>query len=257
VVAEFELTKGNRLRLARAFRHCPRVDLSIDCVVEGQMGSAFVDDPREPTAFRVSQGSFYYFAGEARSVAGREMMGSLLPSALLMPSPPEWIEVAKEVYGAGLQELGRYSFSSVGLSLQHLERLLSQSRFRDAIRPIDGTLAAQFRGEKEGLIDLSMFDSAADFVARGVGFYLPAEGNVAAAAYSSLVCSKGIEVSIFVRPEYRQCGLATALGCRLAIHCLERGLEPHWDAANLESCRLAERLGYRRSGTYLAYYREE
>ena len=40
-----ELTKANRLRLGRAFRHNPRVDCAIDCVLEAQMGQAFMDDP--------------------------------------------------------------------------------------------------------------------------------------------------------------------------------------------------------------------
>jgi len=35
---ELELTKMNRLKIARAFRDVPRVDMSIPCVVEGQMG---------------------------------------------------------------------------------------------------------------------------------------------------------------------------------------------------------------------------
>jgi hypothetical protein len=39
---EYPLTKANRLRLARAFVKVPRVDLSIDCVLEGQMDAALL-----------------------------------------------------------------------------------------------------------------------------------------------------------------------------------------------------------------------
>ena len=106
-------------------------------------------------------------------------------------------------------------------------------------------------------MDLTAFDSAQDFVARGVGFCLEMEGRVGAAAYSSLVCSRGTEVSIFVEDKYRERGVATALAGKLALYCLMRGGKRHWDAANLESCKLAEKLGDRRSGTYTAYYREE
>jgi hypothetical protein len=51
---ELELTKTNRLTLARAFKNNKRVDTSIDCVIEGQMGRAFVDDLHEPTAYRIT-----------------------------------------------------------------------------------------------------------------------------------------------------------------------------------------------------------
>ncbi len=253
---KLDLTQANRLKVAQVFRHNPRVDLSIECVIEGQMGAVFVDAPQAPAVYRIVHGPFWYFAGQARSAAGREMVGGLPAYTLLMPSPADWIEVAKEVHGANLIEFGRYSFASDGLARERLEKLLSRSKFRDALEPIDVELAARFKGDTENFVDLSAFDSAEDFAARGVGFCLRIGERVVAAAYSSLVCSKGIEVSIFVEPKHRERGIATALGSKLALYCLERGLEPHWDAANAESCKLAAKLGYRRSGTYMAYYRE-
>lgn len=45
---ELELNKTNRLKLARVFRNHKRVDSSIDCVIEGQMGKAFVNDITHP-----------------------------------------------------------------------------------------------------------------------------------------------------------------------------------------------------------------
>ena len=53
---------------------------------------------------------------------------------------------------------------------------------------------------------------------------------------------------------FRRQGLATALASALLLWCLERGLEPHWDAANPESVRLAKKIGYQFSGSYTAYY---
>ena len=257
MITELTLTKSNRLKLAQAFRHNPRVDISIECVVEGQMGTVFVDAPQNPTVYRIVLGPFWYLAGEAKSTAGHEMVKDLPAYTLLMPSPADWVQVAQEIYGTRLLEFSRYSFVADGLSLDHLLKLLNQSRYREAIKPIDVALAAQFRQDAKGCVDLSAFDSAEDFVTRGVGFCLPIGEDVVAAAYSSLVCSQGIEVSVFVEQKYRECGIATALASKLALYCLERGWEPHWDAANLESCKLAEKLGYRRSGAYTAYYREE
>jgi hypothetical protein len=64
---ELELTKINRLKIAHAFREVPRVDMSIACVVEGQMGQAFVDDLAQPSIYHVVIGPFHYFAGTAVS----------------------------------------------------------------------------------------------------------------------------------------------------------------------------------------------
>ena len=41
---ELELNKANRLKLSRIFRNHKRVDFSLECVIEGQMDKAFVDD---------------------------------------------------------------------------------------------------------------------------------------------------------------------------------------------------------------------
>jgi len=253
-MVEFALTKAHRIRLARAFRASQRVDISIDCVVEGQMGQAFVDDAHNPTAFVMQLGVFCYLAGEAKSPAGRAMMESQSPPKLLMPSPPEWIETAQEIHGDRLFEITRYSFSSEHLSIEHLERLLRDSPFRGQAQRIDAAIAARALADPDGVVDVSQFDSAEDFVERGVGFCLLDGETIVGAAYSSLVCSKGIEISLFVLPAYRRRGVATTLGSMLVKYCLKSRMDPHWDAANPESCKLAEKLGYAGTGTYEAYF---
>lgn len=107
---------------------------------------------------------------------------------------------------------------------------------------------------QDHFVELSDFDSPEDFVQRGVGFYLERRGRVAGAAYSSLVCSKGIETSIFVREEHRRQGMATILACNLLQWCIENNAEANWDAANAASCGLAEKLGYTQTGGYEAHY---
>jgi len=256
-VIELGLNKGNRIKFARAFRNCKRVDLSIDCVIEGQMGKAYADDPENPAAFKMGVGPFAYFAGDARSPGAREMIKDLSSYPLLMPSAPGWIDLAKEVHGEKLALFPRYSFSSQHLSLGHLDHLLANSPFKDAIKRIDTAAAGEALAIQDGVLDLSDFDSAEDFVERGTGFRLMDHDSVMGVAFSSLVCSKGIEVSIFVFPEHRRKGVALALGSKLLKWCLEHHMDPHWDAANPESCTLAEKLGYVQTETYNAYYLRE
>src|SRR5574339_289278 len=128
---EVELTKTNRLQVARVFQKNKRVDYSIDCVIEGQMGKAFVDNLADPAAYRITVGPFWYCAGEAHSPGGYEMMRNFPAYALLMPSPADWLEVAKEIFGERLQPFTRYSFVPDRISTHHLEHLLDQSLYRD------------------------------------------------------------------------------------------------------------------------------
>lgn len=250
---EYPLTPHNRIRLARAFGPVPRVDLSIDCVLEAQMGHALADDLERPTAFKIELGPFCYFAGEPDGPGGRDLLAGLAPYTFLMPSAPGWIAAAQERYGARLAGMDRYQFDGAGLAGAHLGQLLAASRFAGEVRPMDLAFASELWGQ-DHFVDLSTFTSAADFVERGVGFYVKKRGQVAGAAYSSLVCSRGIEVSLYVTEDYRRQGMATALAARLLLWCVEHHAVANWDAANPPSCRLAEKLGYAPAGTYRAHY---
>ncbi len=251
---ELELTKANRLRLARAFRDHKRVDLSIDCVIEGQMGRAFADDPAAPSAYRITVGPFWYFAGDPRCPGGRLVMRGFPAYNLLMAPSAGWLELAQEMISAPLRAFPRYSYSSASLSAGHLSALLERTGHQQRVIAIDQDIAASLTGRAESFLELSDFDSIPDFLERGLGFTMLDGDRVMGVAYSSLVCSRGIEVSIYIEEPYRRQGVATALGARLLLESLKRGLRPNWDAANPESCKLAEKLGCTFVETYNAYY---
>jgi GNAT superfamily N-acetyltransferase len=251
---EFELTKANRLKIARAFRFNPRVDFSIDCAIEGQFGKVFVDNLAEPTTYGLTVGPFWYFAGDAQSAGGRQFMQGFPAYHILMPSPPAWIDLARELYGEHLKAFPRYSMSAAHLSADHLTQLWGGSSQRYRFLPLSLDLARQVAEQADSYLDLSDFDSVADFVERGLGYVALDQDKVMGVAYSSLVCSQGIEVSVFVDEAYRQRGVATALSSRLLLTCVQQGLRPNWDAANPESVKLAQKLGYVYLKTYEAYY---
>jgi GNAT superfamily N-acetyltransferase len=247
---ELELNKANRLRLAEAFRHNKRVDYSIDCIIEGQLGRALVDDPARPTAYAINIGPFWYFAGDADSPGGRALLAEYPPYNLLMPSPPAWVAAAREIFGDRLVTSPRYSFAAESLSEAHLSALLDASPHRDYVARVDPALLVH----PDNYVDIADFDSADDYLERAVAYTMRDGERLAGAAYAQLVCSRGIEVSIFIGEPYRQRGIATALSAALLLECVRRGPRPNWDAANLESCGLAEKLGYTPAGTYESYY---
>lgn len=248
---EYPLTKINRINLAKAFRNVPRVDISIECVLENQMGKAYVDNVEDPSAYKIMVGPFFYLAGDVLGEGGQVMLKEIEPYNLFMASSVGWVEEAKKLYGERLISFERYSFSSVNLSYKNLQWLCQSSAHE--IKKIDMTLLEKVWGH-DHFIDISDFDSPSDFMGRGIGYYAEKNGEVIGAAYSSLVCNQGIEISLFVSEHHRRQGIATALSANLVRWCLENKVDAHWDAANPESCRLAEKLGYISAGTYQAYY---
>lgn len=253
MITEYPLTKSNRIRLAQVFRNVPRVDISIECVLEDQMGFAYVDNAEQPSAYLIRIGPFHYFAGDVSGAGAQEMLKGFPPYNLFMSASAGWAEAFKGFYGERFITIERYSFSSDNLSLEHVTKLCQASKFAQEVKQMDVALLERLKG-KDHFIDVSDFESSADFEERGIGFYLEKDGEVVGAAYSSLVCSTGIEVSLFVEEAYRRQGVATVLSANLIRWCLEHNLDAHWDAANPESCKLAEKLGYTSAGSYQAYY---
>ena len=92
-----------------------------------------------------------------------------------------------------------------------------------------------------------------DFLARGLGVAALRDGELVGGASSYVCFSGGIELQVETRKDMRRRGVALACCARLILTCLDRGLYPSWDAANLESVALARRLGYRPAGPYDAW----
>lgn len=221
------------------------------------MGQAFTDDPHAPTAWRISIGPFWYFAGDAAGPGGRALLSEWPPYNLLMPSPPGWAGAARSLFGEQLVSFSRYSFAADGLDESHLAALVHASPQRDRVVAVDEALLPRLTAGEQGMMDIADFDSPADFLARSLGFAALDGERLMGVAYGSLACSRGLEVSLFVDEAYRRQGVATALAGSLLLACLRLGLRPNWDAANPESCALAEKLGYVSAGQYEAYFRRD
>ena len=99
----------------------------------------------------------------------------------------------------------------------------------------------------------SLFRDFADFQRRGLGVGVVLDGKLVAGAASYSVYCGGIEIQIETHCAYRRQGLATACGAALILDCLDQGRYPSWDAHDLRSVSLAEKLGYRRGDPYWVY----
>ncbi len=77
--------------------------------------------------------------------------------------------------------------------------------------------------------------------------------RVVAGASSYIRYQEVIEIEVDTLPEERRKGLATSACAALILQCLEEGLYPSWDAQNLNSVHLAEKLGYEFDHEYAAY----
>ena len=246
----YPLTRSNRLRVAQAFANVPRIDISIDGVLEDHMGKVFVDSTENPQYFLIEQDSFFcYLAGDFSVDAGRAFLSRLPRGRFLMAGSQGW-DVVQDVYGEGIMPIPRHHYSSNTLAREHLQTLAQNTPNTPHIKRIDSEIISK----EIPFLEIGAFESSEDFLERGIGFVMMHDDKSVGVAYSSLVANNAIEISIVVDEAHRRKGIATALSCQLLLWCLDRHIAPHWDAANDESCALAEKLGYSDKQAYTAYF---
>ena len=78
-------------------------------------------------------------------------------------------------------------------------------------------------------------------------------GEIVAGASSYARYKDGIEIEVDTAESERRKGLATVACSALILNCLDEGLYPSWDAQNMDSVRLAEKLGYEYDHEYIVY----
>ena len=72
-------------------------------------------------------------------------------------------------------------------------------------------------------------------------------------ASSNIFYKDWIEVNIGVKENYRRRGIATAMAANLILECLRENKKISWDADNMNSVRLAQKLGFEYDSTYDIY----
>jgi GNAT superfamily N-acetyltransferase len=222
----------------------------IRSVLQGHMGYAIADDDDAPKAAQLVLGGFCFFAGEpsvsfAAKAAAHE----------IVPQNEAWGHAIEQAWGTRVQRRLRYAIKKEPdvFSRDTLQRFVDALPDEIELRPFDEVICAQSFQEDWSCDFCASFQDIPDFLTRGIGFAALHNGRLVSGASSYCIYDGGLEVEIDTRPDYRERGLASACGARLILEALDRGLYPSWDAFDLRSVALAEKLGYHVDHPYAVY----
>lgn len=219
--------------------------------LQGHMGQVRTGGGHPPESALCAIGDFCFFAGRPDPALVRQA-----DRPLLVPRTGDWAPVIRAVWGRRAVPFLRYALCGAPEDFDR-DRLAA---FAAALPPgfsLSPILAGHYPllTAQDWSRDLcGNFTGELDFVRDGLGFLALYQGLPAAGAASYAVCSTGIEIEVDTRPDMRRRGLASACAARLILECLDRGLYPGWDAHNLRSAALAQKLGYQPEGAYTAYW---
>ena len=227
--------------------------LIVSCI-QGHSGHAFSDNPDFPTVALIVSFGFSFVGGNPASVQAVELLKSVPPGTDLIPQP-NWCEMVENVLGPRARKQIRYGFKKEPgiFNRELLQKYAVELPEGFYIKSIDSEIYDLVISENWSYELVENFPTKGDFLEKGLGIAAMFNGRPVAGASSYVIYDGGIEVEIVTKNEYRRRGLASACGARLILECLERGLYPSWDAANVPSCLLAQKLGYVFSGEYASY----
>ncbi|MEN6634959.1 MAG: GNAT family N-acetyltransferase [Clostridiaceae bacterium] len=219
-------------------------------VLQGHMGYAIADQEDAPTAAQIVLGGFCFLAGQpsasfAAKAAGHE----------IVPQHEGWHDAIEQAFGARVRQRLRYAIKKEpdAFSRETLQAYVDALPKEFELRLFDEGICAQTVLADWSCDFCDCFSGTEDFLKRGLGVAALHNGVLVSGASSYSIYTGGLEIEIDTAPEYRRRGLALACGARLILEALDRGLYPSWDAFDLRSVMLAEKLGYHADHPYIVY----
>jgi len=226
--------------LQQFFRDQLRLRAVIETVLEGRCGRARSQGP----VALLDYGCYRIPAGNAASRQARELCAQLRgPCEIVVPPIDGWRALLGDLYGSRIRDRSMESFVP-GVDLERRTAALSAAVPQGyELQRLDADRAAGVVG-RVSPHGVEVLGGPASFAEHGFGWGLLHDGAPACAATSYAISSRYVEIAIGTHADHRGLGLAACAAAAMIQEALQRELEPHWNASNPVSQRLARRLGF-------------
>lgn len=210
----------------------------------------FVTDKKNPRSAMAFVGCFAFYAGEPdKELVTQKPAGFVI----MRPQNKEWEACIEECF-PDAEKVTRYAIKKdTVFNRAHLRDTVAKLPNGYEIKAIDGELYDACLADPVTADFVSAFGSKEKYLELGRGMFVLKSGRIVAGASSYTRYREGIEIEVETIEEERKKGLAQAVCAALILRCIDEGLYPSWDAKNMDSVRLAEKLGYEFDHEYTSY----
>ena len=218
--------------------------------LQGVMGRVFVTDPEDPRSAFAYVGCFGFYAGEP----DRELVENKPEGFVIMvPQDEKWAALIEDCFPSA-KRVTRYAIrKDTCFDTAALQKEVDRLPEGYELKEIDTELYDQCLGNAVTMDFVAPFGSKEKYLEWGRGFVITKDGRIVSGASSYTRYREGIEIEVDTVEEERLKHLATIACAALILRCLKEGLYPSWDAQNMNSVRLSEKLGYQFDHEYPAY----
>ena len=218
--------------------------------LQNVMGKIYVTDLEQPKSAFAFVGCFGFYAGEPN----RELVFNKPDGFVIMvPQNEKWAALIEECYPSS-KRVTRYAIKKdTTFDVEMLREEIKKLPDGYELKKIDAGIYDQCFENPATEDFVSAFGSKEKYLQIGRGMVITKNGTIVSGASSYTRYNEGIEIEVdTVEPERRK-HLATIACAALILNCLDEGLYPSWDAQNMNSVHLAEKLGYEFDHEYIAY----
>lgn len=214
------------------------------------MGKIYVTDLEKPESAFAFVGCFGFFAGKPdKELVVQKPDGFVI----MVPQNEAWANLIEDCYPAANKVI-RYAIKKdTKFDMAALKREVGKLPEGYELKKIDAALYDQCLKDPVTADFVSCFETKQRYLGMGRGMVILKEGRIVAGASSYTRYLEGIEIEVDTIESERRKHLATIVCAALIVSCLEEGLYPSWDAHNMNSVHLAEKLGYEFDHAYVAY----
>lgn len=258
---EINLNEGHILApfFKNSYDSCP------EAFIQGVMGRGFCDSATAPTYGIIQLGEFCYLGGNGEGEQ-KKNLPSILHNLfkdkpfILVPLSESWDRLLqknpayhKEIrYALHQPELD--SFDSDKLT-SYVNRIIEKRAADFILKPINENIFHSVQLYEWSRDFTGNFDDYLSFKENAFGYIIINKHTrkLCAGASSFSASNESIEIVIATDEKYRNQGLATAVAAKMILECIRQNKYPRWDAANLTSVSVAEKLGYHFEEEYVCY----
>ena len=221
--------------------------------VMNQKVKIYVDNLERPQSAVGFLGRWAYCAGKPNKSLitrkEREWFG-------LFPQNKEWEKLIEKCFPEAEKDT-RYAINhDANFDKEKLQALVDALPEGYELRFIDSKVYDLIKkSDDDDVLELiDWFENKKKFIELDLGYAVLKDGKVVGGASTAYRFPKGIDIEVDISKKHRRKGLASAVSSKLILYCLSKGIKPTWDAANMKSVHLSQKLGYTFSHKYHCYW---
>lgn len=234
-------------------------EVLVRAAAEGKMGRVFVSGVDEPKYCLIIVEGFAYLQGlppkGARALDLRATLLMECEDILITPENESWALWLEENLNCSFRKLNRYTLKAekYEFDLNQLEHYIAAIPDGYEMRRVGSKEYHDAKDNYWSSYFVNSFDGEEHFLENGLG-YVIYQGDELVSGCSAYGFSNGyLEVEVITKIGHKRKGLGIAACAAFVKECIERDIYPNWDAANMHSVELAQKLGYHFVNEYKVY----